>query len=77
MNEIKRLTTKHPEIAFGRTLGEFQCVRSKGNILNREQLRKAYVDRFLEIDEVKFFHFSDAYEQSFWKMRRALFGDAI
>lgn len=55
------------QFAFGRTIGWFQCARSKGVFLSPYALRAEYDKRFSRFSEPAFVEFMNGYREGFWK----------
>lgn len=55
------------EYAFGRTIGWFQCAKSKGVFLSPSALRAEYDARFSRFDDSRFQRFMDGYRDGFWQ----------
>lgn len=55
------------EHSFGRTIGWFQCARSKGMFLSPTALREEYDKRFSRFTEERFQDFIRGYTEGFWQ----------
>lgn len=53
--------------AFGRTIGWFQCARSRGVFLSPSALRAEFDRRFTRYTEDAFLDFIDGYKAGFWE----------